>query len=102
MSKDHGSYEKVPRRPLTSQEATWLRELVLANPQWADGGWQADREALAVVFDFGGAAPFGVKGACFDFFHTLPQSHQIVSIPPTSSNLSTSITLIRIRASPFE
>ena len=67
MSKDHGSYEKVPRRPLTSQEATWLRELVLANPQWADGGWQADREALAVVFDFGGAAPFGVKGACFDF-----------------------------------
>jgi hypothetical protein len=36
MSKDHGSYEKVPRRPLTSQEATWLRELVLASPQWAD------------------------------------------------------------------
>jgi hypothetical protein len=36
MSKGHGSYEKVPRRPLTAQEAAWLRELVLSNPQWAD------------------------------------------------------------------
>jgi hypothetical protein len=34
--KDHGSYEKVSRRPLTSQEETWVRELILANPQWAD------------------------------------------------------------------
>jgi hypothetical protein len=36
MSKDHSSYAKVPRRPLTSEEAAWVRELVLANPQWAD------------------------------------------------------------------
>jgi hypothetical protein len=36
MSKEHGSYAEVPRRPLTSQEAAWVRELVLANPQWAD------------------------------------------------------------------
>lgn len=36
MSKEHGSYAEVPRRPLTSQEAGWVRELVLANPQWAD------------------------------------------------------------------
>jgi hypothetical protein len=36
MSKEHGSYAEVPRRPLTSQEAAWVRDLVLANPQWAD------------------------------------------------------------------
>ena len=36
MSKNHSSYEAVPRRPLSSQEAAWVRELVLANPQWAD------------------------------------------------------------------
>jgi len=30
------------------------------------GGWQAGSEALAVVFDLGGAAPFGFKGAGFD------------------------------------
>jgi hypothetical protein len=35
MSKDHGSYVKVPKRPLTSREAAWVRELVLANPEWA-------------------------------------------------------------------
>jgi hypothetical protein len=36
MNKEHGSYVGVPRRQLTSQEAAWVRELVLANPQWAD------------------------------------------------------------------
>jgi len=36
MSKDHGSYIEIPRRPLTSQEEAWVRELVLANPEWAD------------------------------------------------------------------
>lgn len=36
MSKNHGSYVQVPRRPLTSQEAAWVRELILANPQWAN------------------------------------------------------------------
>lgn len=36
MSKQHSSYAEVPRRPPTSQEAGWVRELVLANPQWAD------------------------------------------------------------------
>jgi hypothetical protein len=36
MSKNHGSYVQVPRRPLTSQEAAWVRELILANLQWAD------------------------------------------------------------------
>jgi hypothetical protein len=36
MSKDHGSYVEVPRRPLTSQEAARVRKLVLANPEWAD------------------------------------------------------------------
>ena len=32
----HGSYNKVPRRPLTSQEAAWIHEIVLVNPLWAD------------------------------------------------------------------
>jgi hypothetical protein len=36
MNKAHGSYAEVPRRTLTSQEAAWVRELVLANPEWAD------------------------------------------------------------------
>jgi hypothetical protein len=36
MSDVHGSYVEVPRRPLTAQEAEWVRELVLANTQWAD------------------------------------------------------------------
>lgn len=36
MSNEHGSYKKVPRRPLSPQEASWVRDLVLANPEWAD------------------------------------------------------------------
>ena len=36
MSKEHGSYVEVPGRPLTPQETAWVRDLVLANPQWAD------------------------------------------------------------------
>jgi hypothetical protein len=36
MSKYHGGYVEVPRRPLTPQEAGWVRELVFANLQWAD------------------------------------------------------------------
>jgi hypothetical protein len=36
MSEDHGSYIKVPRRSLTPQEEEWIREIVLANPRWAD------------------------------------------------------------------
>jgi hypothetical protein len=36
MSNGHGSYEKILRRPLTSQETEWSAALVLANPQWAD------------------------------------------------------------------
>jgi len=33
----------------------------------------------------------------FWFFHIFPQSHQLVSIPPTPSTLSTSATLVRTR-----
>jgi hypothetical protein len=36
MSTEHGSYVEVARRPLTSQQAEWVRELVSANPLWAD------------------------------------------------------------------
>jgi hypothetical protein len=36
MTKPHSSYAKVARRPLTRQEATWIHELVSANPRWAD------------------------------------------------------------------
>ena len=36
MSTQHGSYEKIPGRPLTEQEAAWVNEIVLANPRWAD------------------------------------------------------------------
>jgi hypothetical protein len=35
MSDDHSSYIKVPRS-LTPQEEEWIREIVLANPRWAD------------------------------------------------------------------
>src|SRR5208282_5457729 len=38
----------------------------------------------------------------FRLFHTFPQSHQTISIPPTPSSLSTSANLLQIRASPFE
>src|SRR5579859_302318 len=38
----------------------------------------------------------------FTLFHTFPQSHQTVSIPPTPAIPSTSATLVRIRAAPFE
>src|SRR5579859_1054641 len=38
----------------------------------------------------------------FTLFHTFPQSHQTVSIPPTPSIPSTSATPIRIRAASFE
>jgi hypothetical protein len=36
MTKNHSSYVEIPRRPLTAQEAGWIRELVQANTQWAD------------------------------------------------------------------
>lgn len=36
MSTEHGSYVKIPRRPLNSQEEAWIREIVLANQDWAD------------------------------------------------------------------
>ena len=36
MSDDHSSYVKVTRRSLTPQEEEWIREIVLANPRWAD------------------------------------------------------------------
>jgi hypothetical protein len=36
MSKEPSSFAKVPKRTLTSQEQEWVREIVLANPEWAD------------------------------------------------------------------
>jgi hypothetical protein len=42
------------------------------------------------------------KGNRLGLFHRFPQPHQIVSIPPTPCNLSTSATLVRICASPLE
>ena len=38
-----------------STRARWTKRIC------GSGGWQAGSEALAVVFDLGGAAPFGVK-----------------------------------------
>jgi hypothetical protein len=45
MNQQHGSYVRVTPRPLTSQEAEWVREIVMSNPQWAD----ADLTNLQVV-----------------------------------------------------
>ena len=36
MSKEPSSFAKVSKRTLTSQEQEWVREIVLANPEWAD------------------------------------------------------------------
>jgi hypothetical protein len=36
MSSDPRTYVRIPRRPLTSQEAAWIRDIVLSNPDWAD------------------------------------------------------------------
>jgi hypothetical protein len=36
MSQEHSSFVRIARKPLTSQEAGWVRELVLSNIQWAD------------------------------------------------------------------
>jgi hypothetical protein len=36
MSNDPTSYVRIPQRPPTSQEAAWIRDIVLANPDWAD------------------------------------------------------------------
>ena len=32
----HNSLVSVPRRPLTEQEAQWVRDIVSVNPDWAD------------------------------------------------------------------
>jgi hypothetical protein len=36
MMPEHSSYVNVVPRALTAQEAEWVREIVLCNPQWAD------------------------------------------------------------------
>ena len=36
MNAEYSSYVKVPPRPLTADEAEWVREIALCNPQWAD------------------------------------------------------------------
>lgn len=36
MMAEHSSYVSVEPRPLTAEETDWVREIVLANPQWAD------------------------------------------------------------------
>jgi hypothetical protein len=45
MSSDPGSYARIPPRPPTSQEAAWIRDIVLCNPDWAD----VDLENLHIV-----------------------------------------------------
>lgn len=36
MATAHNSLVPVPRRPLTEEEHNWVREIVSANPEWAD------------------------------------------------------------------
>jgi hypothetical protein len=36
MPAEHNTLVSVPKRKLTEQEAEWVRDIVSANPQWAD------------------------------------------------------------------
>ena len=49
MSSHSNSFVKIPRRSLTSQQATWIRDIVLANPDWAD----VNLENLHIVAECG-------------------------------------------------
>jgi hypothetical protein len=108
--KISGAVERreVPIRELVENKARQLKkktggwpplnapEMILTLFFPGGGGWPPLNapEMILTLFFPGGAAPFGVKGAGFDFPSS--SSHKIVSIPPTPSIPLTSTRLIRM------
>ena len=84
MTNPHGSFVIVPRRPPTSEELSWVLEIVSANPAWAD----TDLGSIQVV----SRCTCGCRSVAFEV-PTAPQNAKLIGHQGLAGEISLGIKI---------